>query len=41
MILSSQNYDAYREFDINRKLKEEEKQMKMMKQDIMKKQLAE
>ncbi|CAD8051157.1 unnamed protein product [Paramecium sonneborni] len=41
MILSQQNYDGYKEFDMNRKLKEEEKSIRTMKQEIMKQQLIE
>ncbi|CAD8159046.1 unnamed protein product [Paramecium octaurelia] len=41
MILSQNNYDGYKEFDMNRKLREEEKQVRLMKQEIMKQQLIE
>ncbi|CAD8134556.1 unnamed protein product [Paramecium pentaurelia] len=41
MILTQQNYDGYKEYDINRKLRDEEKQTRMMKQEIMKQQLIE
>ncbi|CAK72285.1 unnamed protein product (macronuclear) [Paramecium tetraurelia] len=41
MILSQNNYDGYKEFDMNRKLRDEEKQVRLMKQEIMKQQLVE